>query len=173
MSTAQALALFGFTGFEALHDPGSDTRLLLGWRDGVLLLAFRGTASRANAVTDLKVPARCLLLIFNTVEKRLWFAARPGGPAWCQSLPRAGVPQHSPRHGAALPAYAVCGGSSTQGCLDTCMPPFLLLASRSSFARPCNRGGTTTGSRPWSTLVGVSAKMTQQGEGKCTCSFGL
>lgn len=57
MITADALALFGFTDFEAIHDPGSDTRLLLGWRDGTLLLAFRGTASRANAVTDLKVGA--------------------------------------------------------------------------------------------------------------------
>lgn len=55
MTTEAALALFGFTGFDAIHDPGSDTRLLLGWRDGTLLLAFRGTASRANAVTDLKV----------------------------------------------------------------------------------------------------------------------
>ncbi|KAL4439948.1 hypothetical protein ABPG75_002949 [Micractinium tetrahymenae] len=54
MSTAAALALFGLTGFEAIHDPGSDTRLLLGWKDGTLLLAFRGTASRANAATDLK-----------------------------------------------------------------------------------------------------------------------
>ena len=48
------MALFGFQGFEALHDPLTDTRALLAWRDGCLLLAFRGTASKANAVTDLK-----------------------------------------------------------------------------------------------------------------------
>ncbi|EFN52844.1 hypothetical protein CHLNCDRAFT_138296 [Chlorella variabilis] len=46
--------LFGFTDFEAFHDAATDTRVLLSWRDGQLLLAFRGTASAANAVTDMK-----------------------------------------------------------------------------------------------------------------------
>ena len=48
------MAMFGFQGFEAMRDPLTDTRALLAWRDGCLLLAFRGTASKANAVTDLK-----------------------------------------------------------------------------------------------------------------------
>ena len=49
------MGLFGFTGFGALLDPMSDTHLVLAWNDGTLLLAFRGTASKANAVTDVKV----------------------------------------------------------------------------------------------------------------------
>lgn len=33
----------------------SDTRALLGWRDGVVVLAFRGTTSVANVQSDLKI----------------------------------------------------------------------------------------------------------------------
>lgn len=54
MDQGVAQRLFGFTGFEAFHDVRSDTRALLSWRDGLLLLAFRGTASAANALTDVK-----------------------------------------------------------------------------------------------------------------------
>ncbi len=54
MDQGVAQRLFGFTGFEAFHDIRSDTRALLSWRDGLLLLAFRGTASAANALTDVK-----------------------------------------------------------------------------------------------------------------------
>lgn len=49
------MSLFGFTDSEALRDPTSDTHLVVAWKDGTLLLAFRGTASKANAVTDVKV----------------------------------------------------------------------------------------------------------------------
>ncbi|KAL4856892.1 Lipase [Chlorella vulgaris] len=48
------MSLFGFTDSEALRDPTSDTHLVVAWKDGTLLLAFRGTASKANAVTDVK-----------------------------------------------------------------------------------------------------------------------
>ena len=55
MSQAAAQALFGFDQFEAFHDALTDTRVLLSWREGCLLVAFRGTASRTNAFTDLKL----------------------------------------------------------------------------------------------------------------------
>lgn len=49
------MGLFGFTDFDAYREPKFDTRSVLAWRDGCLLLSFRGTASKANAVTDIKV----------------------------------------------------------------------------------------------------------------------
>ena len=55
MSQRAAQALFGFGQFEALHDESTDTRVLLSWREGCLLVSFRGTASRTNAFTDLKL----------------------------------------------------------------------------------------------------------------------
>jgi hypothetical protein len=55
MSQGAAQALFGFDQFEAMHDPLTDTRVVLSWREGCLLVAFRGTASRTNAFTDLKL----------------------------------------------------------------------------------------------------------------------
>ncbi|PSC69206.1 alpha beta-hydrolase [Micractinium conductrix] len=55
MSREGAMRLLGLTqGFKALRDPHTDTRLILGWSDGTLALGYRGTASRTNAVTDLK-----------------------------------------------------------------------------------------------------------------------
>lgn len=48
------MALYGLQGFEAFRDETTDTRALLAWRDGCILLAFRGTASTTNALTDFK-----------------------------------------------------------------------------------------------------------------------
>lgn len=48
------MSQFKLTGFDSFQDPQTDTRALLGWRDGCLVLAFRGTASKTNALTDVK-----------------------------------------------------------------------------------------------------------------------
>lgn len=54
MDPVFARRLFGFTRMESFHDPATDTRVLLAWCQGSVLLAFRGTASSANIATDLK-----------------------------------------------------------------------------------------------------------------------
>jgi hypothetical protein len=54
MDPVFARRLFGFSHLESFRDPATDTRALLAWRHGSVLLAFRGTASSANIATDLK-----------------------------------------------------------------------------------------------------------------------
>lgn len=63
MSTGHVMGLFDLPPdcFEALHAPGSDSRAVLGWRRGeAVVCSFRGTSSRTNVVTDIKV---CLVSI--------------------------------------------------------------------------------------------------------------
>lgn len=55
MTADHALKLFDLEGFEEIWDKTLDTRALLGWRDGVVVLAFRGTASMANVASDTKL----------------------------------------------------------------------------------------------------------------------
>lgn len=57
-----ALGALGLEGWEEVWDPAVDMRVLIGWGranggpdGGRLVLAFRGTASFENVVTDLKV----------------------------------------------------------------------------------------------------------------------
>jgi hypothetical protein len=71
-----ALSLFGLDNLEALHEEANDTRALVAWGGRTVVVAFRGTASRSNILTDLKVQrpapastrvsASPLLLIFFT-----------------------------------------------------------------------------------------------------------
>lgn len=63
MSRDHVMRLFDLPpdSFDALLVPGTDSRAVLGWRRGgggaadAVVCAFRGTSSRANMVTDIKV----------------------------------------------------------------------------------------------------------------------
>jgi hypothetical protein len=69
MDQGFAMRLFGFTCFEGFHDAKTDTRALLAWKPGEVLLAFRGTESRTNMLTGASSGASVA-------------ACRPGAFAW-------------------------------------------------------------------------------------------
>ena len=50
-----AMSLYSLTGFKPFRDSGLDTHALLAWNQDTAVLAFRGTASLTNALSDLKV----------------------------------------------------------------------------------------------------------------------
>ncbi|KAK9790342.1 hypothetical protein WJX73_005473 [Symbiochloris irregularis] len=50
-----ALRLLGLNDVESFWDPALDTRAVMGWAPGLVVLAFRGTSSMRNALSDLKV----------------------------------------------------------------------------------------------------------------------
>ncbi|PRW44314.1 alpha beta-hydrolase isoform B [Chlorella sorokiniana] len=56
VSVKSALALFGLQEWEEIWDPASDTHAVLGWSAAqrTAVLAFRGTASLQNVLTDAK-----------------------------------------------------------------------------------------------------------------------
>lgn len=47
--------LYDLTGSELFCELKRDTRCLMGWNDNTIVLAFRGTASMTNALSDLQV----------------------------------------------------------------------------------------------------------------------
>ena len=48
-----ALSLFGMANHDVIDEPKSDTRALMCWGNGNLVLSFRGTSSLENALTDI------------------------------------------------------------------------------------------------------------------------
>lgn len=50
-----ALGLYGLTDSELFWEVQLDTRCLMGWSDSTIVVAFRGTASMKNALSDLQV----------------------------------------------------------------------------------------------------------------------
>ena len=50
-----AMDMYGLTSTEEVWDRGMDTRAVLAWGQGTLLIAFKGTSSAENIKTDLKV----------------------------------------------------------------------------------------------------------------------
>ena len=50
-----AMGLYGLTDFELLWERATDTKALMAWGNGKLVLGFRGTASMANVLADLQV----------------------------------------------------------------------------------------------------------------------
>ena len=58
----RAMDMYGLTGSELFCELKRDTRCLMGWGNGTIVLAFRGTASVTNALSDLQVssPPACL-----------------------------------------------------------------------------------------------------------------
>ena len=59
---ATAMALYELTDVQTFWEPQLDTKALLAWNRHRVLLAFRGTASFANAWSDLKVGPSSTLL---------------------------------------------------------------------------------------------------------------
>ena len=52
---ATAMAMYDLSDVQTFWDPQLDTKALLAWSKSNVVLAFRGTASFANAWSDLKV----------------------------------------------------------------------------------------------------------------------
>lgn len=50
-----ALGLLGLEAHEVVWERGLDNKCVIAWRPGVAVCAFRGTASKTNMLTDLKV----------------------------------------------------------------------------------------------------------------------
>ena len=50
-----ALGLYNLTDSELFWELQLDTRCLMGWSDTTIVVAFRGTASMKNALSDLQV----------------------------------------------------------------------------------------------------------------------
>ena len=50
-----ALGLYGLTDSELFWELQRDTRCLLGWNNSKIVVAFRGTASVTNALSDIQV----------------------------------------------------------------------------------------------------------------------
>lgn len=50
-----AMSMYGLTHSELISELKRDTRCLMGWNKNTVVLAFRGTASVTNALSDLQV----------------------------------------------------------------------------------------------------------------------
>ena len=51
-----ALSLYSLTDSDLFWELQRDTRCLLGWNNSTIVVAFRGTASMTNALSDIQVP---------------------------------------------------------------------------------------------------------------------
>ena len=49
------MGMYDLTDSELFCEVKRDTRCLMGWNDSTIVLAFRGTASMTNALSDLQV----------------------------------------------------------------------------------------------------------------------
>jgi hypothetical protein len=70
---AAALALFNLESMDSLSEPTTDTFAAMGWNRDAVVLAFRGTASVANILTDLKVHRHCSFLSFFMCPVKFFF----------------------------------------------------------------------------------------------------
>lgn len=55
MSVDVAMQKYGLQHLELFWEKALDTKLLMAWSDKVIVMAFRGTASLANALADVQV----------------------------------------------------------------------------------------------------------------------
>lgn len=55
LSLDTAMSLYGLEHSELFWEKALDTKLLMAWNKHTIVLAFRGTASFANALADLQV----------------------------------------------------------------------------------------------------------------------
>ncbi len=53
------MQLYGLKHLRLVRESRLDTKCLMAWNEDTLVLAFRGTASRQNAISDLKVGSCC------------------------------------------------------------------------------------------------------------------
>ena len=61
LSLDTAMSLYGLEHSELFWEKALDTKLLMAWNKHTIVLAFRGTASFANALADLQVCFPCTL----------------------------------------------------------------------------------------------------------------
>lgn len=54
-SEQTAMGLYNLEHLELLRDPSTSTKCLVAWGHDTVLVAFRGTANRQNAMHDIKV----------------------------------------------------------------------------------------------------------------------
>lgn len=55
LSLEMAMSLYDLKHSELIWEKARDTKLLLAWNDNRILIAFRGTASMSNALSDVQV----------------------------------------------------------------------------------------------------------------------
>ena len=55
LDLAFAMGMYDLTDSELFCEVKRDTRCLMGWNNSTIVLAFRGTASMTNALSDLQV----------------------------------------------------------------------------------------------------------------------
>jgi len=60
LSLDTAMSLYGLEHSELFWEKRWDTKLLLAWNRNTFVVAFRGTASCANALADVQVSSLCL-----------------------------------------------------------------------------------------------------------------
>ena len=58
LSEDTAMQLYGLEQLCVVREEKLDTKCFLAWNEDVLVLAFRGTASTRNAISDLQVIVR-------------------------------------------------------------------------------------------------------------------
>ena len=59
LSEERAMQLYGLKHLRLVREPKLDTKCLMAWNEDTLVLAFRGTASKINAISDMKVGSSC------------------------------------------------------------------------------------------------------------------
>lgn len=84
INTGTALGLFGLQHFETFWAQELDAKCLLGWGPGTIVIAFRGTASMQNALSDLKASGGGLLAqaacSVKSLTEIVWQCVSPAHP---------------------------------------------------------------------------------------------
>lgn len=57
-----AMGLYNLTDSELFWEIQQDTRCLIGWNEHTIVIAFRGTASMKNALSDVQVCTMCVCI---------------------------------------------------------------------------------------------------------------
>ena len=57
-----AMGLYNLTDSELFWEIQLDTRCLIGWNEHTIVIAFRGTASMKNALSDVQVCTMCVCI---------------------------------------------------------------------------------------------------------------
>ena len=84
-SIKTAMDLFGLEHFKIIREPADDTKVLVGWNDDTVVLAFRGTNSFVNAKTDAQVRTSAKLDVHDGLQSH----------ACCRSCPEMTLGVHS------------------------------------------------------------------------------
>ncbi|KAK9823190.1 hypothetical protein WJX72_000942 [[Myrmecia] bisecta] len=83
MSTDTALRMYSLQHLQCFWEKKEDTKVLVGWSDSLVVLAFRGTASLANVLADIQMwrspypPGKqscCVRPLVHSGFKRSWLA---------------------------------------------------------------------------------------------------